>query len=126
MVYDRSAVFLDSKSDVKTEEKIFVKQYNVRRNGGKTYLALRMAVSPHFGNMNNRYLTDNRRGVHLTLAVRFNENTLSSIDKDVKNALLNPQKTLMDELLDKCAKEFIPDYYNYILDLTEKFKSRAK
>jgi hypothetical protein len=78
---------------------------------------------PFQGYEGNQFAEDNRKGVHMTVGI--------GIPKDSKpEELFGPwaKEVFQDEsaycelAMDYCAKELVPDFYNFVMSLAEKAK----
>ena len=66
-------------------------------------------------------MTDGRGGVHLTLALRFKKQELLNMeDKEIVEEFMKEGMGFYDRVLDACAREFIPGYYNNLKNLAVK------
>ena len=124
MVMDHAHDFLD---DTSSKDEDFIAKWSIRKFQEYKYIVVKLPIKAGYGDLNNPYLTDIRGGVNFTLAIRYTENKLGSLGpKEIEEKLKNPNIGFFGDLLEKCAKEFIPDYYNYVRDLQNKYEERNK
>ena len=111
-----------------TQDKIFQPEWHKYKfDNGVVCIASRIPIAAGFGPINNPYITDLRRGCHISFALGYKEKNLDSLEnKEIVDKLAKIDTKFLGELFISCAKEFIPDYWNYVLKLRDKYIEQHK
>lgn len=96
----------------------YTAQYNI---GDKLYYIVRM---PFKGYRGNRFVEDNREGVHMTTGIGIpKDKTIEELfGKETQEFFKDKDSFLFELAVNHCAKEFAPDYYDFINLSFRKYK----
>lgn len=76
---------------------------------------------PMRGTKDSPYLTDMRGGTHAAFALNYKEFNLDAIEnKEIVEKIKAQDIDFIDRVFQKCAKEFMPEYHNFLLTQYQK------